>query len=277
MDLNIGIKECCPGPTDTSKARIATTKDHKLVVGDMVLLVNADNGASSVNGVWKVDSIEQTGTNYYFYINTNIPGTIKTGKVFVFRPVRFKTEEDLNAAIASGGYTWGKKFNPRDNILGVTNIVPPATPSGYNAVDPIAIVDDNISMTRMAENAFTFGNYRVHQFSKNNNGDTVSTVVKTASLPVDPSNIEHLIVYDKFSVNTLARVELFDPKKFKLPKVFLDDIDVVNRVDPAKYTRSGDTSKNLYLSTAWYDTNVGRRWWDTSTVQFEDYESGSDI
>lgn len=277
MDLNIGIKECCPGPTDTSKARIATTKDHKLVVGDMVLLVNADNGASSVNGVWKVDSIEQTGTNYYFYINTNIPGTIKTGKVFVFRPVRFKTEEDLNAAIASGGYTWGKKFNPRDNILGVTNIVPPATPSGYNAVDPIAIVDDNISMTRMAENAFTFGNYRVHQFSKNNNGDTVSTVVKTASLPVDPSNIEHLIVYDKFSANTLARVELFDPKKFKLPKVFLDDIDVVNRVDPAKYTRSGDTSKNLYLSTAWYDTNVGRRWWDTSTVQFEDYESGSDI
>jgi hypothetical protein len=273
MDLDIGITEACPGPSDTSKARIATNKNHGLVKDDLVLLVNADNGASSVNGVWRVDGIEQIGPSHYFYINTNIPGTIKTGKVFVFRPVRFKTEEELNAAKASGKYVWNKKFNPRDNALGTANIIPPLTASGYSTVYPVAIVDDAVG----SDNTIGFGNYKVYQLSKDEDNNDIATVVKSQSLPVDPGNIEHLVIYNKLSGKTLAKVDIFDPKKFKLPQVFLDDIDIVNRVDPAKYTQSSDPSKNLYISTAWYDANIGRRWWDTSTAQFEDYESGTDI
>lgn len=274
MDPEIGINECCPGLVDTDKARVNTNKNHGLVKGDMVLIVNADNGASSVNGIWTVDSVEEETikgvTKYYFYLDTNIPGTIKTGKVFVFKPVRFKTTADLENATAENGYHWKKKFNPKENIIDNAGIVPPDTPSGYSSVHPIAIVDDGTGDSQ-GEYSYDFGNYSVYQLE-----DDTKMVVKEESKPVDPSNIDHLIVYDYEKNVTLAKVGLFDPKKGKLPDVFMDEIDVVNRVDPARYTRTTDEYKAVYQSTGWFGTQLGKRWWDTSTVQFQDYESGSD-
>jgi len=274
MDPELGINECCPGLVDTDLARINTNKDHGLVAGDMVMIVNADNGASSVNGIWKVHSTETETikgvTKYYFYLDTNIPGTIKTGKVFTFKPVRFKTTADLEQATEANGYYWKKKFNPKENILDGAGVVPPDTTSGYSSVAPIAIVDDGTGTTT-GEYTYDFGNYKVYQLEGND-----KKVVKEESKPVNPDNIEHLIIYDYEKNVTLAKVELFDPKKGKLPSVFTSEIDFINRVDPAKYTRTTDEFKTVYQSTGWFDLEVGRRWWDTSTIQFQDYESGSD-
>ncbi len=272
VDRDIAVTETCPGPDDTSKARIACGTKHKAEAGDYVLIVNASSTNASVNGIWRVESVED---DYRFYINTRITEVITTGKVFTFKPVRFKNITELNLATGNNadayGYAWKKKYNPFSNALGTTDIVLPATPSGYNASYPFAIIDDGIGNSR-GDASFDFGNYKVYEITQS---QTISKkIVKTDSLPLDHSDIEHLIIYDYTANKVMAKLELFDPRKMYLPKVFKDDIDVINRVDPAKYTRTTDEYKSAYSSLGWYEEYVGRRWWDTSTTLFSDYESG---
>lgn len=272
VDRNIAVTETCPGPSDVSKARVSCNIPHTATAGDYVLIVNANSANADVNGIWRIDSIENDRA---FYINTRITEVIKTGKVFVFKPVRFKNTAELNLATGqnagSFGYAWKKKFNPFSNAVGTTNTVLPATASGYDAANPIAIIDSAVN-TVQGDTSFDFGNYQVFEITQT---DTVNkTVVKTDSLPLDNSDIEHLIIYDYVSNKVMAKLELFDPRKLYLPAAFKNDIDVINRVDPARYTRTTDQYKSAYASLGWYEEFVGRRWWDTSTVQFSDYESG---
>ena len=272
VDRNIGLAETCPGPVDTSQARVSCNVAHTAEAGDYVLIVNAKSANSDVDGIWKIESVED---NFKFYINTRITETIRTGKVFVFKPIRFKNIADLTLATGATadtyGYAWKKKYNTFSNILGTTTTTLPITPSGYDASYPIAIVDDGLE-NNAGDVSFDFGNYKVYKVTQT---DTIQkTVVKTDSLPLDLSDIEHLIIYDYNANKVLAKLELFDPRKMSLLKAFKDDIDVIGRVDPAKYTRTTDEYKSAYVSLGWYEEYVGRRWWDTSTIQFSDYESG---
>lgn len=273
VDRNIAVYEICTGLTDTSQARVSCNIAHTVEVGDYVLIVNTKSTNADANGIWKIESVED---DFKFYINTRITETITTGKVFVFKPVRFKNLVDLNLATGTNadtyGYAWKKKFNPFGNVLGTTDITLPATPSRYNASLPIAIIDDGLGNST-GDASFDFGNYKVYEITQT---DAITkTIVKADSLPLDLSEIEHLIVYDYEANKVLAKLELFDPRKMYLPKAFKDDIDVISRVDPAKYTRTTDEYKSAYTSLGWYEEYVGRRWWNTTTTQFSDYESGS--
>jgi len=275
VDRNVGIYEICTGPANTSQARISCNIEHRVEAGDYVLVVNGSAKNADANGIWKVESVED---NFKFYINTRITETIKTGKIFVFKPIRFKNISELNLVTGidadTYGYAWKKKYNPLSNILGSTNTTLSNTPSGYEAAYPIAIIDDGLG-TNVGETSFDFGNYKVYKITET---DTVTkTVVKADSLPLDFSDIEHLIIYDYDANKVLAKLELFDPRKLYLPKVFKDDIDVMSRVDPARYNRTTDEFKSVYASQGWYEEYVGRRWWNTSTCQFSDYESGDAI
>ena len=272
IDRNIGIDECCAGPNDTSKARISTIKPHGLSKGDYVVVINTQDGNLSVDGIWKVDSVESTTM---FYVNTRIANTIKQGKIFPLKPVRFKNINELNLATGnsadSNGYAWKKKYVPFTNAIGDTNVELEPTPSGYSQTYPIAIVDDGMN-TNDSQATYDFGNYKVYSIN-----DTSKTLLKEESMPVDPSDIEHLIVYDYSSNKTLAKLELFDPKKLLIPQAFKDDIDVIGRTDPARYNRTTDEYKSVYTSLAWYEEMVGKRWWDISTLGFNDYESGDEL
>jgi hypothetical protein len=293
IDVNLNVAEICPGLNDFSKARISTgTVDHLLKVGDYVCLVNTDTGNSSANGIWKVEQVEQvtetknsiTTTTYFFYINTRVGGTSYAGKIFTFKPVRFKNHTDF--VLATGfnsnryGYAWKKKYNPFTNAIGQTTLTKTDTPSGYNPTWPIAIIDDSLDLDKK-EATYDYGNYAVYEISTTTYDRPTYPVnvrlVKEESKPIDPSDIEHLIIYDYADNKTVVKLELFDPKKMYIPRVFKDDIDVINRVDPAKYNRSTDVYKAVYSSTGWHKEYIGRRWWDTSTVQFSDYESKDDL
>lgn len=273
VDREIGIEECCTGLTDTSLARISTNKAHKLQPGDYVLIVNADTKTSSANGIWQVHSLDVDTPTTRFFIDTRIVDTIKTGKLFTFKPVRFKNTTELDLAInnpEAHGYSWNKKFNPQSNALGQTNLVPPTTPSGFPSELPIAIVDNNsASSSPAAGYTYGFGNYGIYSVN------TTKTLLKEESAQVDPSDIEQLVIYDHVTGQTLARVEMFDPKKLILPEAFINEIDVTGRVDPAKYNRTTDKFKTVYSSISWYKEYIGRRWWDTSTIQFADYDVGT--
>ena len=274
VDRNIAVTEVCTGLTDTSQARVSCNIAHRAEAGDYVLIVNTDTTNADANGIWRIESVED---NFKFYINTRITETIKVGKVFVFKPIRFKNLIDLNLATSANadtyGYAWKKKFNPFSNAVGTTSTTLPITPSGYDASYPIAIIDDGLGNTQLGDASFDFGNYKVYSITQTD--EIRKEVVKTDSLPLDVSDIEHLVIYDYNINKVLAKLELFDPRKMHLPKAFKDDIDVISRVDPAKYTRTTDEYKSAYTSLGWYEEYVGRRWWDTSTTQFSDYESGS--
>jgi hypothetical protein len=276
VDRNIAITEVCTGLTDASLARVTTNKDHKLAVGDYVLLVNANTANSSVNGIWPVKSLEDPATpngNRQFYIDTRITETIKTGKMFTFKPVRFKDITELNLATGpnadSYGYSWNSKFNPAVNQVNtVPVIVPPVTTSGFSSVHPLAIVDNNSTSKPAQGLTYDYGQYAVYSVTP----QTVAPV-KVESIAVGTNDIEHLIIYNHDTNETLAKIEMFNPKKLIIPQAFLDEIDVINRVDPAQYSRTTDKFKTVYISMGWYKEWLGRRWWDIGTVQFADYES----
>jgi hypothetical protein len=275
VDIDLGILEICPGPDDFSKARVTTNKTHKLSVGDYVLIVNASTGNASIDGIWEIQSLgEGPAKETQFFIDTRVNDNCYTGKIFTFKPVRFKNYAEFVLASAASaadyGYAWKKKYNPFTNAIGQTALTNEATPSGYSPTWPIAIIDDGLNLDNN-EATFDYGNYKVYEVR---NG--VSSIVKEESRPVDPSDIEHLIIYDYAENRTVAKLDLFDPKKMHIPDVFKNDIDVINRVDPAKYNRSTDNYKSIYTSLGWHEEFIGRRWWDLSTVQFSDYESGDE-
>lgn len=262
VDRNLAITEVCTGLTDVSKARISTGAiDHKLLVGDYVCIVNADIDGSSANGIWEVVQIETSndGLEYFFYIKTRILKTIYTGKVFTFKPVRFKNSQDFNVAKVHVSYNWQEKYETEY----------PLTPSGYDLRYPIAIVDNGLNNEEPV--TFNYGSYKVYQL-QNNIWNEVK--VETELLKLD--DIEHLIVYDYATNKTVAKLEMFSPQDLVIPEVFKNDIDLIGRVDPARYNRTTDKFKSIYTSLGWYEEYVGRRWWNINSTQFNDYTTASD-
>ena len=254
VDRELNIVEVCTGLTDTSRARVNTEIDHKLVKGDYVLIVNADGDFNTVNGIWEVDEVETIvdGDNekYFFYIRTNITETILTGKVFTFLPVRFNDPDVINKFSEKPEYVFRDRY---------TDPTKPGeeTPGGLKPKDPIIIVEDD--------------GWKIYSVT------TEVTLVKTEANPVNIDDIEHLLIYDYEKNRTLAKVELFDPKKLRFPQIFKDEIDTIGRVDPARYNRTTDEYKAVYSSNSWFEEFIGRRWWDTSTLRFADYENGDDF
>jgi len=245
VDRELSILEICPGPDDFSKARATINKAHKLSVGDYVLIVNADIGNTSIDGIWQIQALgEGPAKETQFFINATLGDNCYTGKIFTFKPVRFKNHSEFILASAASandyGYSWKKKYNPFTNAIAQTSLTKTATPSGYNPTWPIAIIDDGLNRNDK-EATFDYGNYKVYEVRTDN-----SVIVKEESRPVDPSDIEHLIIYDYAENRTVAKLDLFDPKKMYIPDVFKNDIDVINREDPANYNRSTYTYKSVY-------------------------------
>ena len=297
MDLNLAIDEVCTGLTDVSKARVSTgTVDHGLSVGDYVCIVNANLNSTSVNGIWKVVQTEQIVINgitkHFFYINARITETLYTGKVFTFMPVRFKNEADFLATlnptsifVSPNRVSW--RVTPTSSVVTSATTVAstnpfnnykwqqkyttinPLTPSGYDSRYPIAIIDDGLNDIDPV--TFNYGNYKVHQITNN-----IVSTVKEETMPLKLDDIEHLIVYDYSANKTVAKLELFSPHELIVPQVFKDDIDIISRVDPAKYNRTTDQFKSIYTSLGWYEEYIGRRWWNTNSTQFNDFTTAED-
>ena len=216
VDNNLSIEECCPGPDDNSYARITTTTPHGLNVGDEIFIVNASTGISSVNGQWTVSKLEDprlVGNNEYksmaFFIPTRITDKIYTGKVFVFRKARFSSALELTNYFglnddgtvnnnAQEHPIWTPKFNPVSNVIGDTNISPPATAGGFPSAVPLAVVYN--------DNGYSI--YRVDVVD----GITNLNLIKQDQKPVSAEGIEHFIIYDHSSGKTTGKIELFDPK-----------------------------------------------------------------
>jgi hypothetical protein len=274
-DANLVIKEACPGLADNSKVQIETIDKHYLRTGDKVLIVNTDQTWGSVNGIWTVERIDDKN----FYIPSKLTKKIHVGKVFTFKTVRFATQSDLSVALQQqNGYRWFNRLSTTESSLGLPSALNnlPKTLSGYSQVKPLVIVDQAVSVPEPATSWDT-GGYISYQINIAGNGQISLSIIKNEQLPVLAEDIEHVIIWDHATKQTVAKIELFDPIRLVIPKTFTREIDVINRVDPARYNRTSSEYKAVYSSTAWYDEKVGKRWWDTSTVKFTDYKIGGAV
>jgi hypothetical protein len=107
---------------------------------------------------------------------------------------------------------------------------------------------------------------------KFNVSDTFSKVRKTLFRPTN-IDLDAIQIYNGDSKDQSFELEVFDPLRGIIPGVADRNIDIISIVDFAAYTDSDDDT-DIATYNAWGENEVGKIWWDTSTVRYYDYDQG---
>lgn len=91
-------------------------------------------------------------------------------------------------------------------------------------------------------------------------------VVARQTALVDTRYVRNSIIYDRDSGKREIDLYLWDPFKGVLPGFIQREIDFITEVDPVTYNTA---------RTDFGRKNIGKVWWDTSTVKYEWYEQGT--
>lgn len=257
-DIDCGI---CAGTAtrDGNDAEVTTNVAHGLVEGDYVMLLNTTT-VPNIDGIHLVTKVKDSRT---FYIDRFIEECGNAASVMTLRTRRFIDEEQRNTAYTyvdeNGVIVW----NPTVGEYAWLNYKNDGTRATY----VVATVYDITS-----GEDYTSG--RFAQLL----ADPAYTGWRTVRLQTTrPANtdIENIIIYDNTKNKTTAEFELYDPIRGIIPGVADREIDIRSNFDVAVYNTSNDDSYTTDENSAWGRAEVGRRWWDTSTVVYYDYHQGS--
>ena len=83
---------------------------------------------------------------------------------------------------------------------------------------------------------------------------------------VDTNYVKNALMYDPDTGNKTVQFDLWDPFKGVLPGFIANEIHYISENDPVNYNNA---------RTRFGVNNVGKVWWDTSTVKYMWYEQGS--
>ena len=181
-----------------------------------------------------------------------------TGQVYVFEKksniylLAEKLEADLQNA-ESFGYsidTFGSVI-----VTGSPNYRAPLETEGQ------ALSSHPIGITRL--------------FKKDSNVNSWNTLAQQTQ-KVDIDLITSIEVYDEVTNIKLADVDIIDHAKLKILGIAEQEISYKTVYDPAVYT-NGTDEQVVDETTAWFEKNVGKLWWNLSTVKWIDYEQGDDV
>jgi hypothetical protein len=89
---------------------------------------------------------------------------------------------------------------------------------------------------------------------------------------VDIGAVSSSFLYNTASQNILDFFDYLDPAKGKLLGVIEQELDYKEEYDPASYNKASRSDTINNTNFYWSDRQVGRTWWDLSTVSFIDYE-----
>ena len=214
---------------------LPTGFSHNLEVGDYVLILNSTT-TPSVDGIHKVTSLGAQGEDYKFYIDMYIEECGNSPAIFPLRNARFASKTDMDNSIASDRYLW-------NNL-------------------------DRVYLTTLNNDPGTY----VYSYNKD-----LNNWVYERSTTVRPTNttIENVIIYDGQTQETIVELELYDPIRGIIPGVADREIDERSSTDLAVYTDSTETTFVGNDRLAWGENEVGRTWWDLSTVLYYDYDQGN--
>lgn len=83
---------------------------------------------------------------------------------------------------------------------------------------------------------------------------------------VDTNYVKNALMYDPYTGNKTVQFDLWDPFKGVLPGFIANEIHYITENDPVNYNNA---------RTRFGINNVGKVWWDTSSVKYMWYEQGS--
>lgn len=117
----------------------------------------------------------------------------------------------------------------------------------------------------------------IHLF-ENINNEKSWKVTRQQEDKVDLDSVNRMFIYNKNTNIIVNNLDYIDPAKGKILGVAEQDIDYKTSFDPATYnTVTGwvDQISQFNSNYFWSEQQVGRVWWDLSSVRYIDYEQGS--
>jgi hypothetical protein len=105
--------------------------------------------------------------------------------------------------------------------------------------------------------------------------DADSSTWSVLRSPVDPITIQKFrgsFLYNTVENKMLTRLDIIDPLQGKISGIAEQELSYKTYYDPASYNVGFANTKEKFI--AWNDQNVGKLWWDLSTVKFLDYRQG---
>jgi hypothetical protein len=96
--------------------------------------------------------------------------------------------------------------------------------------------------------------------------------IRTQSSRVDLDNINKIFLYNANTQNIVATLDYIDPAKGKILGIAEQDIDFKTSIDPAIYNAGSDSGLAFSSGYHWNELQVGRIWWNLSTLRYIDYE-----
>ena len=107
----------------------------------------------------------------------------------------------------------------------------------------------------------------------NTTGLTGWDQVRQQTPKVDLDSILKVYLYSKKNNTIIDVLDYIDPVKGKILGRAEQEITYKTEFDPAAYNNGEDTSTIISnVRSHWSEKQVGRVWWDLSTVRFVEYE-----
>ena len=126
-----------------------------------------------------------------------------------------------------------------------------------------AIIDNSTGTTNYNNTVYNMPDYVEGGWAYLENG-----IPKRWQTPlVDVNFITNAIVYDPDTGNKINNLDFWDPFKGVLPGYIQNEISFITEKDPVSYNNA---------RTNFGRSNVGKVWWDTSTIAYNWYEQGTD-
>lgn len=102
----------------------------------------------------------------------------------------------------------------------------------------------------------------------------ISTIPRLQEPLIDTHLIKQAFIYDAENEKTIFMLPVYDPFKGLFVGPVDQNIDFITDIDPTKYTNSADVN-NINPNMVFTKDQVGKLWWDTSTISYLYYEQGS--
>lgn len=154
-----------------------------------------------------------------------------------------------------------KKSDFLQNLYTIQEILPNSLGSRNNYAKNIYYYNNILSVTS--------DNTAVEFFLFDSFGKNGFTQIRTTTEVADQSMIDSIMLYDKRKNTIVAFLDTINYADSKILGIANQHIDYKSEIDPAWYNNT-----ESYGSYAWYEKNVGKIWWDLSTVRFKDSNQG---
>jgi hypothetical protein len=219
------------------------------------------------------------------FVGSDIANTLE---LTIFDVAKSETFFDADSTrfkdyIQTSGSVWTFSYLPdsRDSINypGKFNFVERLTPypglkSRVGFGHDIDVSDYSLLVGSYTDSTYDTNTGIVYQFV---NQDRLNgwDVYRKQTPKVDVNSLVKVYTYSADDQVILNTLDYIDPAKGKILGIAEQEITFKTDYDPAVYNVANASTVSSSTSLHWADTQVGKVWWDLSSIRYLDYEQGS--